>query len=96
MIDTDKYEGVKGSLVHSISNEEWKKLSPAGQALVADAPLLLAEVKRLREELDGREAYIKRLSEQLARMTKWSYKQVLHNDSAMMDFDDYVWGEKND
>lgn len=57
---------------------------------------LLAEVKRLREELDGREAYIKRLSEQLARMTKWSYKQVLHNDSAMMDFDDYVWGEKND
>tara|TARA_R110002012_G_scaffold190397_2_gene357975 strand:- start:719 stop:970 length:252 start_codon:yes stop_codon:yes gene_type:complete len=48
MIDTDKYEGVKGSLVHSISNEEWKKLSPAGQALVADAPLLLAEVKRLR------------------------------------------------
>ncbi len=49
MIDTDKYEGVKGSLVHSISNEEWKKLSPAGQALVADAPLLLEEVKRLRE-----------------------------------------------
>jgi len=51
MIDTDKYEGVKGSLVHSISNEEWKKLSPAAQALVADAPLLLAEVKRLREKL---------------------------------------------
>ena len=50
MIDTDKYEGVKGSLVHSISNEEWKKLSPAAQALIADAPLLLAEVKRLREE----------------------------------------------
>jgi hypothetical protein len=51
MIDTDKYEGVKGSLVHSISNEEWKKLSPAAQALIADAPLLLAEVIRLREEL---------------------------------------------
>ncbi len=56
MIDTDKYEGVKGSLVHSISNEEWKKLSPAGQALVADAPLLLqaliderAEVKHERK-----------------------------------------------
>tara|TARA_R100000149_G_C5807140_1_gene91925 strand:+ start:120 stop:341 length:222 start_codon:yes stop_codon:yes gene_type:complete len=48
MIDTSKYEGVKGSLVHSISNEEWKKLSPAAQSLVADAPLLLAEVKRLR------------------------------------------------
>ena len=49
MIDTSKYEGVKGSLVHSISNEEWKKLSPAAQALVADAPLLLQEVKQLRE-----------------------------------------------
>jgi hypothetical protein len=49
MIDTDKYEGVKGSLVHSISTQEWKKLSPAAQALLADAPLLLAEVKRLRE-----------------------------------------------
>ena len=62
--------------------------------LIADAPLLLAEVKRLREELDGREAYIKRLSEQLARATKWAYQQVCHNDSAMMDFDDYVWGEE--
>jgi hypothetical protein len=50
MIDTDKYEGHKGSLVHSISNEEWKKLSPAAQALIADAPLLLAEVKRLQKE----------------------------------------------
>jgi len=49
MINTDKYEGVKGSLVHSISTQEWKKLSPAAQALLADAPLLLAEVKRLRE-----------------------------------------------
>lgn len=57
---------------------------------------LLAEVKRLREELDGEAAYIKRLSEQLARATKWAYKQVCHNDSAMMDFDDYVWGMKND
>jgi len=52
MIDTDKYEGVKGSLVHGISNEQWKKLSPAAQALIADAPLLLAEVKRLREKND--------------------------------------------
>jgi hypothetical protein len=50
MIDTDKYEGVKRSLVHSISTQEWKKLSPAAQALLADAPKLLAEVKRLREQ----------------------------------------------
>ena len=55
---------------------------------------LLEEVKRLREELDGQDAYIKRLSEQLARATKWAYKQVCHNDSAMMDYDDYVWGEE--
>ena len=58
MIDTDKYEGVKGSLVHSISNEEWKKLSPAAQALVADAPKLLAEVKRLREKLVAAYAWV--------------------------------------
>ena len=49
LINTDKYEGVKGSLVHSISNEEWKKLSPAAQALIADAPLILEAYKRLRE-----------------------------------------------
>ena len=62
--------------------------------LMADAPLLLEAYKRLRGELDEREAYIKRLHEQLVRATKWAYKQVLHNDSAMMDFDDYVWGEE--
>ena len=52
MIDTSKYDGVKGSLVHSISNEEWKKLSPAAQALIADAPLLLAEVKELQRQIE--------------------------------------------
>jgi hypothetical protein len=51
MIDTDKYEGVKGSLVHIIPHEVWVTLTPAAQALIADAPLLLAEVKRLRENL---------------------------------------------
>jgi hypothetical protein len=51
MIDTDKYEGVKGSLVHIIPHEVWVTLTPAAQALIADAPLLLAEVKRLREAL---------------------------------------------
>lgn len=49
MIDTDKYEGVKGSLVHIIPHEVWVTLTPAAQALIADAPLLLAEVKRLRQ-----------------------------------------------
>jgi hypothetical protein len=51
MIDTDKYEGVKGSLVHIISNEVWVTLTPAAQALIADAPLLFAEVKRLSAEV---------------------------------------------
>ena len=51
MIDTDKYEGVKGSLVHIIPHEVWVTLTPAAQALVADAPLLLAEYKLLREQL---------------------------------------------
>ena len=108
MIDTDKYEGhtvnrrdklgtFKGT---DIFVWDWfaQQLpvwaSKADTQLIADAPLLLEEVKRLREELDGREAYIKRLSEQLVRATKWAYQQVCHNDSAMMDFDDYVWGEE--
>ena len=56
MIDTDKYEGISEDRV-------WKQYSTgllsdyvydyneADQNLVADAPLLLAEVKRLREIL---------------------------------------------
>ena len=98
MIDTDKYEG------HIENIGRWQMFAnalprwaeDADRKLVSDAPLLLAEFKWLCERIDKREAYIKRLSEQLARATKWAYKQVLHNDSAMMDFDDYVWGEKND
>ena len=78
MIDTDKYEGVKGSLVHSISNEEWKKLSPAAQALIADAPLLLAEVKRLRE--------------QLKRAYDWVNGAFFGNDSTMRDYTEYICG----
>ena len=83
MVDTDKYEEYQNARVEGFIPAEWEF-----------EDYLLAEVKRLREELDGREAYIKRLSEQLSRATKWAYKQVLHNDSAMMDFDDYVWGEE--
>tara|TARA_R100000908_G_scaffold60363_1_gene37632 strand:- start:34 stop:366 length:333 start_codon:yes stop_codon:yes gene_type:complete len=109
MIDTDKYEGhtpapweIHGERIHAqdackIGNVGGKiatVIEEINTHLIADSPLLLEEVKRLREELDGREAYIKRLSEQLSRATKWAYKQVLHNDSAMMNFDDYVWGEE--
>lgn len=106
MIDTDKYEWDSKCRLVVIDGELFQRGSAgdyyiseqlhdkAVAQIVADAPLLLAEVKRLREELDGREAYIKRLSEQLVRATKWAYQQVCHNDSAMMDFDDYVWGEE--
>jgi len=48
MIDTDKYEG------HTEGPWGWfssSTLSDANKLLMADAPLLLAEVKRLREQL---------------------------------------------
>jgi len=45
MIDTDKYEG------HEEGHQAW-------QELVKDAPLLLAEVKRLRERLEVIEDFI--------------------------------------
>ena len=51
MIDTDKYEG------HTPA--PWMNLgSDANSLLIQDAPLLLAEVKRLRERLDLAERYI--------------------------------------
>ena len=66
----------------------------ANTQLIADAPLLLEEVKRLREELDEREAYIKRLSKEIVRATEWAYKQYCYKQEKMDDFDDYVWGEE--
>ena len=81
MIDTDKYAEVIDDDGYFCEDR------------IAD---LLAEVKQLREELDGREAYIKRLSEQLSRATEWAYKQYCYKQEKMDDFDDYVWGKKND
>tara|TARA_A100000164_G_scaffold376939_2_gene415037 strand:+ start:1633 stop:1893 length:261 start_codon:yes stop_codon:yes gene_type:complete len=55
MIDTDKYEG------HTEDEETWSKyanwataryLRDADEQLIADAPLLLEEVKRLQKELN--------------------------------------------
>tara|TARA_R100001510_G_C7441434_1_gene70483 strand:- start:40 stop:504 length:465 start_codon:yes stop_codon:yes gene_type:complete len=63
MIDTDKYEGhdlstdkkmsdaieyIQGSIFH---DEDEGRIAEANAQLMADAPLLLAEVKRLRKEL---------------------------------------------
>jgi hypothetical protein len=53
MIDTDKYKG------HD--NWEGTKVNMANEAnklLIADAPLLLAEVKQLRDELNRQMEYI--------------------------------------
>ena len=113
MIDTDKYEGHsegewkvgarKGAMIVRDSNgEEIAATNSYSNArIMADAPLLLAEVKRLREENKELEEFLneshasnKIWHERLIRAQKWAYKQVCHNDSAMMDYDDYVWGEE--
>ena len=102
MIDTDKYEG------HTEDIERWQGLSnslphwsnESDKHLMRDAPLLFEEIKRLREENKELEEFLneshasnKIWHERLIRAQKWAYKQVCHNDSAMMDYDDYVWGE---
>ena len=98
------------------------KEEEANLRLMADAPLLLEEVKRLREEkrlvelehgigLDHREAQVtirlnrhyekqhekllaevKRLRERLIRAYDWAENAVNGNDSAMMDYTEYVCG----
>ena len=75
MIDTDKYEG------HTPGPWGWfssSTLSDANKLLMTDAPLLLAEVKRLRERL--------------IRAYDWAENAVNGNDSAMMDYTEYVCG----
>ena len=64
MIDTSKYEGHtpspwvvnnpdgEKSLIHSVGGLMY--VSSADTRLIADAPLLLAEVKRLQEEVEER------------------------------------------
>ena len=81
-------------------NEAWEEeqMSNLGCESVSD---LIAEVKRLREEnreleefLNGSHRANQSYSRRLLRAQKWAYKQVLHNNSLMMDYDDYVWGEE--
>ena len=52
MIDTDKYEGHTPAPWESFANflNEEMGVGDANTLLIADAPLLLAEVKRLRED----------------------------------------------
>ena len=76
----------KDGLVNSIVAEEMlhtrtiareiNPKHPADNALMADAPLLLKEVKRLRE--------------QLAKARKFVHSLCQHSDSMMMDYEDYM------
>ena len=58
---------------------DWKK---EDALLTADAPLLLAEVKRLRE--------------QLAKANKFVYSICQHSDSMLMDYEDYMKGDEEE
>jgi hypothetical protein len=100
MIDTDKYEGhtegewdwfptpndshighLQGHSNLTRVTAEIKSRSAEDDAnarLIADAPLLLAEVIRLRERL--------------IRAYDWAENAVNGNDSAMMDYTEYVCG----
>jgi len=103
MIDTDKYEGhtrggwyvddapdvIHPTVIHENQCDamvaelvaitgEWTEEDYANARLIADAPKLLAEVKRLRERL--------------IRAYDWAENAVNGNDSAMMDYTEYVCG----
>ena len=90
MNDTDKYEPTRIDWVLHNTREHtsdgWRKLSKSlielsddDRELIANAPLLLAEVKRLRERL--------------IRAYDWAENAVNGNDSAMMDYTEYVCGD---
>ena len=103
MIDTDKYEGhtrggwyvddapdvIHPTVIHENQCDamvaelvaitgEWTEEDYANARLIADAPKLLAEVKRLRERL--------------IRAYDWAENAVNGNDSAMMNYTEYVCG----
>jgi|TARA_B100000085_G_scaffold224348_1_gene209692 hypothetical protein len=101
MIDTDKYEGhtpapwfppdfggeglldnkgrVMALLVYDEEEPQTSDEWLANAQLIADAPFLFAEVKRLRERL--------------IRAYDWAENAVNGNDSAMMDYTEYVCGD---
>jgi len=89
MIDTDKYEPTQMDwILHNTrehSPDGWRKLSKSlfelsddDRLLIEYAPKLLAEVNRLRERL--------------IRAYDWAENAVNGNDSAMMDYTEYVCG----
>tara|TARA_R100001510_G_scaffold19994_1_gene17420 strand:- start:1260 stop:1532 length:273 start_codon:yes stop_codon:yes gene_type:complete len=88
MIDTDEYiEMWNDNLLGS------EGVNDLMNALITEFKRLREENKELEEFLNESHASNKIWHERLIRAQKWAYKQVCHNDSAMMDYDDYVWGE---
>jgi len=79
MIDTDNYEGYTNDYIWT-----WKRYAShfdhdADRALIQDAPLLLAEVKRLRKELDAAEDVI-----------QYALDRVGNDDDAKKVFEDFL------
>ncbi len=50
----------------------------------------------LKDELEATEAEVKRLRERLIRAYDWAENAVNGNDSAMMDYTEYVCGDEGD
>ncbi len=76
-VDRDIVGIVTEEMLHTrIIAKEINPKRPADNALMADAPLLLKEVKRLRE--------------QLAKARKFVHNLCQHSDSMMMDYEDYM------
>jgi len=89
MIDTDKYEGHLAHLEYELwAFTDFMNINAtheercATDALLNDAPLLLAEVKWLRE--------------QLAKANKYVHTICQHSDSMLMDYEDYMKGDEEE
>ena len=76
MIDTDKYDGHSTEYTYGILGVDDEKELIATYALLNDAPLLLAEVKRLREEL-----------KQTRESLWWCYDNYRFDNHTMVDTD---------
>tara|TARA_R100000458_G_C8170063_1_gene170908 strand:- start:58 stop:375 length:318 start_codon:yes stop_codon:yes gene_type:complete len=101
MIDTDKYEGhtpapwkTGGYNVQAIQvwtvdgldeTQNWIQVPMADRLLAVDAPLIL-------QALIDERAEVERLRERLIRAYDWAENAVNGNDSAMMDYTEYVCG----
>lgn len=101
MIETDKYEGHSTEYSYEIVSVDDDKEMDATYALLNDAPLLLAEVKRLREEKTflwetylKESAEVKRLQKEIEVLSKYRDIVVKYDDALLADGDtDPRWSE---